>query len=44
MVLLVCERKGWATVRLSAYVFLLAPAGGPSALAVPTAAFGADAH
>jgi len=42
-VLLVCERRVWAAVRLSAYVNL-APAGGPSALAVPTAAFGADAH
>jgi len=42
-VLLVCERRVWAAVRLSAYVYL-APAGGPSALAVPTAAFGGDAH
>jgi len=42
-VLLVCERRVWAAVRLSAYVYL-APAGGPSALAVPTVAFGADAH
>jgi len=43
-VLLVCERRVWAPVRLSAYVYLLAPAGGPSVLAVPTAAFDADAH
>jgi len=42
-VLLVCERRVWATVRLSAYVYLLAPAGGRSALAVPTAALGPDA-
>jgi len=42
-VLLVCERRVWAAVRLSAYVYL-APAGGPSALAVPTVVFGADAH
>jgi len=42
-VLLVCERRVWAAVRLSAYVYLFTPAGGPSALALPIATLGADA-